>query len=380
LSEVSTTGTIQKDPGRNQESAQREERAAEASTSSIPSFEKTESKQSDGFQSFVTAHHVSFSVTLSFLLAASGVLFVLTSLSYLSFFSFLGISISLTSIRIFFGVIGVFLLISPLFLNRFVLDALRHERNLRIRAEKSTREAQLLQDILTHDVRNYNQVSKLSAELLADEFKMVPDAQILVDRLLESIDGSTLLVQRAKMLGKVISDHDLKRQPISLIGSLKRSMKLILSAYPDVKVNVAVKLPSMPLGPLDQLNQETVSAYVLADDLLDEVFLNLFSNSVKYSESEEVFIGIELNHEFDRELKRDAWRIAISDAGKGIPDDLKRSLFSRYLDGAKGSGLGMSIVHALVVGRYAGRIEVTDRVRNSHSKGTLIELLLPAGS
>ncbi len=291
----------------------------------------------------------------------------------------LGITIASMELRLLFGALGVCLLAGALFLNRFVFDALNYERALRIRAQKSTREAQLLQDILTHDVRNFNQVSKLSAELLAEEVQPPnKDTQMLLDKLLQSIDGSTLLVDRAKMLGKVISDYELDLRPVNALLSMNRSMELILNAYPKKKVSVAVKLPTTPLGPLQQLNMETQAVDVMADDLLDEIFANLFSNSVKYSDAEEVFIGIECQKVHDPTLKKNCWKISLSDTGKGIPDELKRSLFSRYLEGAKGSGLGMSIVHALVVERYHGRIEVTDRVRNDHSKGTLIELIFPA--
>jgi signal transduction histidine kinase len=43
---------------------------------------------------------------------------------------------------------------------------------------------------------------------------------------------------------------------------------------------------------------------------------------------------------------------------------------------AKGSGLGMSIVHALVVDRYRGKIEVKNTVSDDYRKGTMVEILL----
>jgi signal transduction histidine kinase len=351
---------------------------SESTTEELENPEKVSQERSAGF---ATSHHVGLSATLSILLVVGGILFLLASFSEILSSSnpdFLTRLLTSNGERILLGVIGVFFLVSPLFLNRFVFKAVNYERDLRIKAQKSTREAQLLQDILTHDVRNYNQVSKLSAELLAEDFKDNPDAKSLIEKLLESIDGSTLLVERAKMLGKVISDYRLDRRAINALSSIKRSMELILGAQDGKKGNVAIKLPSMPLAPLARLDAEKEPVNVLADDLLDEVFANLFSNSIKYSASDEVFIGIELKHEYDKQLKRFCWKISISDTGKGIPDTLKRSLFSRYLEGAKGSGLGMSIVHALVVGRYGGRIQVKNRVQGDHSKGTLIELFLPA--
>ncbi|MHB1907314.1 MAG: sensor histidine kinase [Nitrososphaerales archaeon] len=342
------------------------------------SVEKESKNISTSFQDFVTSHYLGFSFFFSILLIISGLLFVAASLPGVlpENHDFLSVILSPLGERILFLGIGALLLVAPLFLNTFVFHALNYERELRVRAQKSTREAQLLQDILTHDVRNYNQVSRLSAELLADEFKGNDQAQMLVSRLLDSIDGSSQLVERAKMLGKVISDYGLDRQDVNLVKTIKKSMDLISSATRDRAINTVIKLPSQSIAPLSTIDPESSQIYVLADDLLEEVFANLFSNAVKYSDGE-VFVGIEIREEHDKELRKNCWKISISDTGKGIPDEIKSSLFSRYLEGAKGSGLGMSIVHALVVGRYGGRIQVRNRMTEDHSKGTLIELWLP---
>jgi signal transduction histidine kinase len=332
---------------------------------------------------FVTSHYLTFSIAFSLLLIVGGALLVISSLPA-SIFPLSARDVVASTLPkaggVVFVVIGVLLLISPLFFNRFVFDAIDYERALRIRAQKSTREAQLLQDILTHDVRNYNQVSKLSAELLAEEFKDNDSAKSLVVRLLDSIDGSTLLVERAKMLGRVISEESaLDRRPINVLQSIKRSMSLISASNPEKKITAVVKLGGNALAPLETLDVDSQTIDVSADDLIDEVFANLFSNSIKYTEGD-VFIGIEISKEYVKEVKKDCWKISISDTGKGIPDYLKDSLFSRYLEGAKGSGLGMSIVHALVVGCYGGKIQIANRVEKDHTKGTVIELFLPASA
>ncbi|HZW57098.1 MAG TPA: HAMP domain-containing sensor histidine kinase [Nitrososphaerales archaeon] len=337
-------------------------------------------KQKNNFENFITAHHVGLVIGFSGLLIVSGLVFMLISLGAIAETSrdLLAGIITAQEERYILAAIGLMLVASPFFLNRFVFKAIRYERELRLRAQKSTREAQLLQDVLTHDIRNYNQVSRLSAELIAEETRDVAGTEGLVANLLNSIAGSTQLVERAKMLGRVISDQDLLYSPMNLLRCINRSMQLVSSANPEKTISAVVKLgssPSVPLGAVD-LKRNEVS--VLADDLLDEVFSNLFSNSVKYTDGAQVFIAIELNQGHDKQLKRKCWKISISDLGKGIPDELKVSIFSRYLDGAKGSGLGMSIVHALVVGRYNGRIKVQDRVENDYTKGTMVEIWLPA--
>jgi signal transduction histidine kinase len=71
------------------------------------------------------------------------------------------------------------------------------------------------------------------------------------------------------------------------------------------------------------------------------------------------------------------WVISISDWGRGIPEGMKHNVFRRYLETAKGNGLGMSIVHALVTERYGGKVEVKDRVEGDYKMGTTVEVWLP---
>jgi two-component system, OmpR family, sensor histidine kinase VicK len=226
--------------------------------------------------------------------------------------------------------------------------------------ERSRRQAQLLQDILTHDIRNYNQVSKLSAELLREKFPDDSEVRTLIDSLLQSIDGSTSLVERGRKLGRILSEESVRLYPVNLIESLQRSLTLVRQANEERVISEKTVLPKGLGG-----NQILVEA----DDLVDEVFSNIFSNSVKYTEGTNVQLGIKIEDE-----GKD-WKISLSDQGVGISEDLLSKVFDRYLAGARGSGLGMSIVHALVVHRYNSKLEVTS-TQEAGSSGTTIHIWL----
>jgi signal transduction histidine kinase len=60
-----------------------------------------------------------------------------------------------------------------------------------------------------------------------------------------------------------------------------------------------------------------------------------------------------------------------------IPDEIKSQAFARYLARASGSGLGMSIIHALVIERYKGKIPLRNRIENDYKQGTIVEIWLP---
>ncbi len=253
---------------------------------------------------------------------------------------------------------------------------------------KSRKQAELLQDILAHDIRNYNQVARLSAELLGEELKDNIPVQSIVESMLKAIDGSTSLLDRAKRLGKVLSEQNPSLYAVDLRRTISSSILLIKQSFQDKAIELKEEYPN---------SMSSVSSIsVKADDLLAEVFTNLLSNCVTYTEGQGVEIELKVKDGSSLSFKlaaggnlaafdstslstpiENCWVISITDHGKGIHDELKSKLFSRYLDSAKGSGLGMSIVHALVVERYKGSIRVINRVAGDHTKGTTIELCLP---
>jgi signal transduction histidine kinase len=95
---------------------------------------------------------------------------------------------------------------------------------------------------------------------------------------------------------------------------------------------------------------------------------------VKYTPGESVFIETLVEEE------PPYWKVSISDRGKGIEDDRKERAFTRYQNAAKGSGLGLSIVHSLVVERYNGKVGIRNRVPDDYRKGTTVEIWLKSTS
>jgi two-component system, OmpR family, sensor histidine kinase VicK len=251
-----------------------------------------------------------------------------------------------------------------------VFDALWGETELREKEERSRKQAQLLQDVLAHDIKNYNQILRFNSDLL--RFEQDPaKRERLLGMMTNAIQGSTSLIDRAKKLGKITSEENVKLRPMRVMESLDRSLTLVRRANPDR--DIAYSCSSVDL-----------EAQAVCDELLDEVFVNVFSNSVRYTKGSDVPIDVQLE-EFDdeeggdgpaRTTKRHYWRIRVTDQGVGVPDAMKEKAFRRYLDSAMGSGLGLSIVRALVVDRYAGNVMIKDRVPGRSSEGSVVEIWL----
>jgi CHASE3 domain sensor protein len=165
--------------------------------------------------------------------------------------------------------------------------------NLR-QEQKARREAELLQDILSHDIRNYNQVSRIGVEVLSDKYGNDPEARAILTSILESIDGSTELVDKGKMLGKVLSDDKVTLKPVDLLKSLDSSMALVKNATRNSGKFIDDKRVI--------LSENKQNILVMADALLDNVFINLYSNSVKYTSSDEVYVLTTIDSTIDGKM------------------------------------------------------------------------------
>jgi signal transduction histidine kinase len=117
--------------------------------------------------------------------------------------------------------------------------------------------------------------------------------------------------------------------------------------------------------------------YVLATDLLRDVFVNIIGNAVKHA-NRSVNIHIALLKAFDG--GREFHKVVIEDDGPGIDDEIKGKVFVRQFRNskkAKGSGLGLYLVKKLVED-YGGRVWVEDRVAGDYTKGAKFVVMLPA--
>lgn len=112
---------------------------------------------------------------------------------------------------------------------------------------------------------------------------------------------------------------------------------------------------------------------MLADRLLEEIFVNLFANAINATEDSQVRIEVDIQRKMIDHIRY--WMVTVSDHGKGVPDGAKSEMFTRFYTKAKGSGLGLSIVRALVE-RYNGRVWVADVASNDHTKGARFGMIL----
>lgn len=266
----------------------------------------------------------------------------------------------------------------------YCFDIIWEEKEAYDKIIKEKRHSELLFDVISHDIGNYYQIIRSSLELVTSLFEKSNNNND-TNSLSQNTERILLLLTTAKnALTKSQSLVDNIRRLERLYA--QKDLKLILKNLPDVINNAYTTVEQTlydnnPQGKRIRFSVRVVEGHhptdinVIAEDLLEEIFINLFSNSVKYTDSSEVKIDVLIRDYFIGELKY--WMITVSDYGKGIQDLMKKDLFERFYSKAKGSGLGLSIVKTLVE-RYKGKIWVGDRVYEDYTQGTTFGMIFPA--
>jgi signal transduction histidine kinase len=263
----------------------------------------------------------------------------------------------------------------------YCFDLIWEEKENYDRIMKEKRHSDLLFDVISHDMGNYHQIIRGSLDNVITLFKKNDNTSDLSqsnERIFSwllmaenALNRSQSLLDNMRRLERLYTQKDLK--PI-----LKNLPDAINNAYSTVEQALYNNNPhgkSIRMSVNVERGLQPADINITAEDLLEEIFINLFSNSVKYTDSSEVKIDVLIKDYFIGEAKY--WMINISDYGKGIQDSTKKDLFERFYSKAKGSGLGLSIVRTLVE-RYKGKIWVGDRVYQDYTKGTTFGMIFPA--
>lgn len=232
------------------------------------------------------------------------------------------------------------------------LEALIEERTKALRDEKNR--AEFYVDLMSHDIQNFNTVALGHLELVLEDPELDDDTKELVSTALSAIKRSSNLIDNVRKLQRGGGAFGKK----SVSKTLWRIINQIKNLYSNKDIHV---------------NYDGREALVYADELLEDVFFNLLDNAVKHCPSDDVVIDI------DVEDNSENVRISITDRGKGVPDEMKERIFTRYEklnEGVQGSGLGLHLVKTLV-DKYGGKVWVEDRVKGDHTKGSTFYVTLP---
>jgi len=229
--------------------------------------------------------------------------------------------------------------------------------------ESAKAQVELYLDLMSHDIRNYNQIAEGFLELALDTLNLDQNGKELLARSMDSVQSSSRLIDNVIKLQKFKGGEALKIKPMDLC----RVLADIGSDYTNFRGRqITINFNSVP------------GCYIMANELVNDIFENLVGNAIKHSDpGKPLMINLDLEHV--KEKGRDYLKVAVEDDGVGIPDVLKGKLFARYQEWktkTSGRGLGLFIVMSLVRG-FHGDVWVEDRVTGDYRKGARFVVVLP---
>jgi len=225
-------------------------------------------------------------------------------------------------------------------------------------------EIALLNDLMTHDINNFNQGIMGYLELLLQDTRLRDDQKRYAERALVQVRNNARLIDNMRTLAKVRTMDDSDLTSVDLGTALVDAIAGVTKMFPERSIAIG---SAVPLG----------RHFVRANSFLRDLFINVISNAVKFDQSKRVRAHVSVTSE--QVTNGDFWLVSVSDRGRGIPDDRKTAVFERFATGEtgiKGFGLGLSIVRAIVDG-FGGRIWVEDRVEGDFTQGAVFKILLP---
>ncbi len=233
----------------------------------------------------------------------------------------------------------------------FAIQAKRLEirhRNTGEQLEKVSTQAFLYMDVMAHDLRNHLQSVTLGLELLSTEYPQISNS-VAMENLDLQIDRATRLIQKASTLNKVLG-IDIETR--SLNESIEEALLQIGRRYPGVQI---------------EFDAPPTDCIVRGNEYLPRAFYDILENAVEHNPREQIKIWVEVSR------GNEYCEVAIADNGKGVPDELKGSLFDYE---RRFGGLGLHLVANIIEG-YGGNVDVSDRVPRAPTEGAKFLLKIP---
>ena len=237
--------------------------------------------------------------------------------------------------------------------------------NLVSKLQDVKKEIELLNNLMFHDINNYNFAVLNYVQMISNSQDISPEHRTYLEKSMHLVRQTADLIESVKKLTKigVMTSEDFR--PVDLTAVLRKVVSGLENSFPGREISVSMDVPE--------------TSAIRANNLVEELFVNLLSNSVKYDPHDEVELDVVCKKTV--EDGRPFWSVCISDRGAGIPDHMKPELFQKYVrlkpdPQVQGTGLGLSICRALT-DKFGGRIWVEDRVQGKHELGARFCVMLP---
>jgi len=223
---------------------------------------------------------------------------------------------------------------------------------LSIKAINLTRRQSNFIDSVTHELKSPIASLKLYLQTLSKRQVNEQQRDDFYGYMLDDVDRLDHLINHILHAGRLEKQSKEKSAEVINLSELLVEVSAAVCGRHEVSIDT-IRLSVHP-------------CWIACDRLdLELIFRNLLDNAVKYG-GDPPNVQVEL-----RSLPGGKARILIRDNGEGIPKNLRRKIFARFVRlGSElqrkkpGTGLGLYIVRTLV-DRWKGRVEIRDAEGNS---------------
>jgi PAS domain S-box-containing protein len=208
---------------------------------------------------------------------------------------------------------------------------------------------------LAHEIRNPLGSIELFASLLGNELRGQEDFKGWADQIVAGVKFLNNIVTNMLTFSR---DSQPQSKPLDLRGLILETLAFVDPVLQQRKIRL-----EQPAATGDAL-------LCMGDHgMLRQMFLNLFMNALQaMPESGWLAVRVEPDHQ-------GTVRVEVEDSGIGIPAEHLGRIFDPFFTThAKGTGLGLALVHQ-IVHQHQGRIEA----HSEFGKGTRFAIWLPAG-
>ncbi|MFW6458821.1 MAG: ATP-binding protein [Halodesulfurarchaeum sp.] len=222
----------------------------------------------------------------------------------------------------------------------FAFEDVTERRERERELEVMTRQLEVLNRVVRHDIRNEMAVIigfiETASAAVSD-----PKAKAQLDRALGAGQHIVSITEAARDLMELVTEPEPPDlDPIALRPILEEEIELTREEFPEATVEIEGELPEVS---------------VRATRLLDSVFRNLLGNAISHNDTDSPTVTASTTVEDDRV------RISIADDGPGIPEERKWEIFGKGDMGleSEGTGIGLYLAESLVA-QFGGDIWVED--------------------
>jgi len=224
---------------------------------------------------------------------------------------------------------------------------------------------ELHMDLLTHDIANYTTPINAYFETILSSKDVDPAITQIVARTSRQVESIMRLVDMVRTISKLREPPPKFFQKRDLKTAINSALSSIMRGTQREYVEFVIEL-------------QDDGATVLADDLLEDMLVNLFYTAAQSDRLEKTKIGISVTPRRDKKVEY--WWVQVSQPHKAIPDNLKGEVLKMAKTSKSeltgGFGIGLAAAKGIVE-RYRGAMWVSDIVPGDYTKGCVFNVALP---